>query len=138
MDDDNPYPHIYWDVNLPKILQANRNFNVAKMAGRIDLFIWFRSSDAAIYAYLVEKAEKEKVKIFFLTRDGLFKKSAGCKKYSKEVRRLVELIVLQDYRDIVPEVAAVESLPKNELIDTILRVLKYVLYSKQSSQLTAF
>lgn len=109
----------------------------AKMVGRIDLFMWFRSTDAAIYAYLIEKAEKEKVKIFFLTRDGLFKKSSGCKKYSKEVRRLVELIVMQDYRDIVPGVAAVESLPRNELIDAIIRVLKYVLYSKQLS-LTAF
>lgn len=138
MDDDNPYPHIYWDVNLPKILQANRNFNGAKMAGRIDLFMWFRSTDAAIYAYLIEKAEKEKVKIFFLTRDGLFKKSSGCKKYSKETRRLVELIVLQDYRNVVPEVAAVESLPRNELIDTITRILKYVLCSKQSSSAMMF
>lgn len=138
MDDDNSYSLIYWDVNLPKVLRANNDFNGAKMAGRIDLFMYFRSTDEQIYAYLIEKAEKEKVKIFFLTRDGLFKKSSGCRKYSKEMRRLVELIVLQDYRDIVPETAAVESLPKNELIDIIIRVLNHVLCSKQSSPAMMF
>ncbi|HLD62136.1 MAG TPA: hypothetical protein VI998_04155 [Patescibacteria group bacterium] len=132
MDDDNSCAFVFWDVNLPKILQVDNRFNGVRMAGRIDLFMWFRSTDAAIYAYLIEKAKKEKVKIFFLTRDGLFKKSAGCNNYRKEVRELVELIILQEYRNIVPELAAVDSMLKNELVEIIIRVLKHVLYCKQS------
>ncbi|KKS42004.1 MAG: hypothetical protein UV05_C0049G0003 [candidate division CPR1 bacterium GW2011_GWA2_42_17] len=132
MDNGNSCTLIYWDVNLPKILDINRNFREVEVVGRIDMFMRVRSTDAAIYSFLIEKAERENVKIFFLTRDGFFRKSAGCNNYRKKVRESVELIVLQDYRNIVPEVAAVDSMLKNELVDTIIRVLKHVLYCKQS------
>ncbi len=82
--------------------------------------------------FLVKKAEEEKVKILFLTRDGLFKKTSGRNNYRKEIRELVELIVLQDYRDVIPGVVAVYGMLKDELIEIIVKVLKHVLYSKQS------
>ena len=98
MDDDNSCAFVFWDVNLPKILQVDNRFNRVRMAGRIDSFLRVRSSDAAIYSYLIKTAEKEAVKILFITRDSFFKESAGCRQYPKAMREFVKLIILQNYR----------------------------------------
>ena len=127
MDDDNSCAFVFWDVNLPKILQVDNRFNGVRMAGRIDSFLRVRSSDAAIYSYLIKMAEKEAVKILFITRDSLFRESAGCRQYPKAMREFVKLIILQNYRNVAPEVAAVESLLADELRRAIARILNHVL-----------
>jgi len=127
MDDDNSCAFVFWDVNLPKILQVDNRFNRVRMAGRIDSFLRVRSSDAAIYSYLIKTAEKEAVKILFITRDNLFRESAGCRQYPKATREFVKLIILQNYRNVAPEVAAVESLLADELRYAIARILNHVL-----------
>jgi len=127
MDDDNSCAFVFWDVNLPKILQVDNRFNRVRMAGRIDSFLRVRSSDAAIYSYLIKTAEKEAVKILFITRYNLFRESAGCRQYPKATREFVKLIILQNYRDVAPEVAAVESLLADELRYAIARILNHVL-----------
>ncbi len=51
MDYNNSYSLVFWDVNLPKNLQIGCGLDGVKMVGRVDSFLWIRSTDAEIYSF---------------------------------------------------------------------------------------